>query len=152
MCPYYGSQEESLIRKSNLWWSINPELNKNLSSPHIPWKGCIYSPQVTFLIKNIKYHFDVVSVAAIDRRYGSDEIIYLKKYFETFITDEIDVIIEKITIMKLIAVAYAAKENKVDHLILGALGCGCFKNNPGIIARCFKQVFCSIAEKATSST
>lgn len=36
----------------------------------------------------------------------------------------------------------AARDNRVDVIILGAFGCGAFKNSPLIVAEAFRQVIC----------
>lgn len=36
----------------------------------------------------------------------------------------------------------AARDNKADVIILGAFGCGAFKNPPLIVAEAFRQVIC----------
>jgi uncharacterized protein (TIGR02452 family) len=132
------AQEESLARSSGLYHSISQqvrmyEYNKKLKtclySDHI-----IYSPQVPI--------------------FRDDEGSFLEiPYFASFITApavNAGAIMEneKGNIAKIIPymqrrakyVFFIAAENMCDTLVLGAWGCGVFKNNPGDIARIFYEL------------
>lgn len=37
-------------------------------------------------------------------------------------------------------ILHTARENEITHLILGAFGCGAFKNNPEVVANAYKEV------------
>lgn len=116
------AQEESLFRCSNLFDSI--------SKDHYPLKPdeCLYTENSSFF-KNFKYEYiekvelDVITIAAINmngKRMNS-EIYHL---------------FTKNKIRLMLSVAHL---NKVENLVLGAFGCGVFKNNPEYIARMFKH-------------
>lgn len=55
--------------------------------------------------------------------------------------DNLDLISDdKITKDKIRLMFYLAKKNKCENIILGAWGCGVFKNNPLDIAKLFQEV------------
>ena len=137
------AQEEELCRRSTLLYSLysftswGKELfgfSKKDKYP-IPSMGGIYSPDVCVFRDSLTYKkldnpflCSVISVAGvvhpkIDTTTGLVE----RKY--------VPVIKGKIrTILRI------AKENKHTKLVLGALGCGAFKNPPKHIAMLFKEV------------
>lgn len=154
MAPYGGSQEEYLIRRSNLYFSVNPHLNKNLENQfksmrlkegydsslpthHIPAFGTVVSKDVTFIDQAEWDQFDIISAAAPDLRKGSDESIYLKRHFNKDISKlaQGELIKHKIE-----AIFSSAIEAGITDLVLGAFGCGCFKNSPESVSKIFKEV------------
>lgn len=129
------AQEEDLFRCSTLPLAI-PQNLYPLSEGEF-----IYTNEV-YVFKNAQYEnitpikVDVVSMPAVNLNYG--------KYNKT--TDEYDdKIIEKPSnyaktmLKKIHAILSVAEQNKCDTIILGAWGCGVFKNDPVDVAHFFKS-------------
>lgn len=133
-----ATQEECLFRCSNLFETVNKK--------HYPLQDdqCIYTRDAVFF-KNARYHTidpitcDVVTIAAINLNKNSK---YDKKNEKW-----VDGIVEKnsnynwMTRHKMKLMLSLAKQNHVKVMILGAWGCGVFKNDPVDIANLFKEVF-----------
>ena len=131
-----GAQEEALCRRSTLYLTIRPGLNFH----PIPSHGAIYSPDVLVfrksdiegcvqLLPEEQWWTSVISVAAISRpdlnAAGDD---FKRK------SDREDARKRIRTVLRV-----AALERR-KNLVLGALGCGAFKNPPKVVARLFKDV------------
>lgn len=126
-----GAQEETLCRQTLLYPTIRGNLMYTLN------KGCrngcasdvmIYSPNV-YVIRDDSYDkighpfmVNIISAAAVDNRSGD-------------VTNSAKLMEERIR--KIVRLA-AARKN--DVLILGAFGCGVFKNDPNKISAIFKKV------------
>lgn len=120
------AQEECLFRCSNLF-----EISKDMYP--ISKDEFIYSKDVTF-IKDKDYNkifpisCDVITIAAVNLNTGhidNPEKIDALEY-QTLMLQKMD------TIFKI------ARENKIENIILGAWGCGVFKNDPNVVAELFK--------------
>ena len=128
-----GSQEESLFLNSSLplsLWPLRREDDNRLKDfdtriprapqPSYPYKEAtaIYSPYVT---GDQKCYFSVISIAAQDLRKRD----YTKSYDE------------ELTKQKLRSLLWVAYHHKHRHVVLGAIGCGAFKNDPKKISKIF---------------
>jgi len=127
------AQEECLARASALYpclltqnefYDIHIEEHTPLYS-HIT----IWSPEIPFF-RDEQDHLcppfkaGILTCAAPNAaRFGSDSHPVLRKTF----TDRVDMVIA------------VAAHHAVDHLILGAWGCGVFKNNPDTVAKIFQN-------------
>ena len=131
------AQEESLFRCSNLHTSITKSvypLNKY---------EAVYTKGATFF-KDFYYEtmepvvVDVVTVAAVNLNKDS--------YYDEQKQEWVDqpsrkpLWYSRMTKKKIRLMLSLAAQNNVDNLILGAWGCGVFKNKPEEIARMFKDV------------
>lgn len=122
------AQEECLFRCSNLF-----EISKDMYPLAV--NEFIYSKDVTF-IKDRDYNkvfpvsCDVITIAAVNLNQNHIDNPDKEKIegleYQTIMLGKMD------TIFKV------ARENKIDNLILGAWGCGVFKNDPNIVAELFK--------------
>lgn len=119
------AQEECLFRCSNLITMV-PESMYPLKDTE-----AIYTRDVTFF-KNFEYDMmssvmtDVVTIAAINRSNEENN-----ESFSTYVSKT------RSKIRMMIAVALF---NEVEVLILGAWGCGVFKNDPELIACLFRDI------------
>jgi uncharacterized protein (TIGR02452 family) len=153
LTPYSGSQEEYLVRRSNLAWGLDPRFkSENVHAQlrdirlqegyaddpfehHIPYFGAVISQNVTFIDKAQYDQFDVISAAAPDMRTGSDECIHIQKLGKNALTAQKQVLENKIK-----SIFDAAISNNIENLVLGAFGCGAFQNNSQMVAEIFARV------------
>jgi uncharacterized protein (TIGR02452 family) len=131
-----GAQEEALCRRSTLFMTLHGQRNFY----PIPAHGAIYSPDVLILRKSDqdncaillpseRFWTSFISVAAIVRP-------RLKRTGDDF-ADREDRKETKERIRTLFRVAvFESRKN----LVLGALGCGAFRNPPEAVAELFKEV------------
>ena len=118
------AQEECLFRCSNL--------SEVIPTSHYPLQEdeCVYTSAAVFF-KDFNYDYitpteiDVITMAAINL--NGFELTDFKQYIKTNK--------DKIRLMLSLAI-----KNEVKNIILGAWGCGVFKNNPVQIATFFKEV------------
>ena len=146
------AQEESLCRCSNLYPCIaSPRVQEEFYKYHYLKKRFFYSDRVIYtkdvtvfkddeldmLDKEKWFHVDVLTCAAP----FTAKIGYVKEAFsgsEKFKLSRTALMrIFESRIKNIISVAM---DNEADILILGAFGCGAFKNPPDIVARAFKNV------------
>lgn len=136
------AQEESLCRCSTLYPTLNREelwkkyysVNRSRHN-NLYTNACIYSPNIIICKSDEAYPVrlpedkwvtvDVITCAAPNLRYGnscdSDSIYNLHiKRAEHIIS--------------------AAIDNQAEILVLGAFGCGAFRNDPYVVARAYKNV------------
>lgn len=139
------SQEEELCRRSNLLYSLYSFTplgrmkfgfdNTKKSSYPIPNFGGIYSPCVTIYRNSIDYdtmdtprECSVISCSSvIHPKLDPSTGLMLSRY-------------ERIVKKKIREIFRIAILNNHTKLVLGAFGCGAFKNPPHHIARLFKEV------------
>lgn len=128
-----NAQEESLCKSSGLYWCLYDKQDFYKCSKHDARNGIyydkgIYSPDVP-IIKNdfgkevTRHYANFLTVAAVNR---------LKNYLE----EEYDTAMQRRCDLVLNLAAYHGQR----HLILGAFGCGVFKNNPRFVARAFARL------------
>lgn len=117
------AQEEALFRCSNLHHSISADFYPLGMNEALYTEGSIFFKDKDYnLIQPIKT--DVITIAAVN----------LNNYFPT--KEEY----EKITKQKIRLMLSVPKQNGIKTLILGAWGCGVFKNDPKIMSQFFKEV------------
>ncbi len=140
-----GAQEENLFRRTNLFRSLYQfsdlakMYNIPMSTNSYPMDrnfGGIYSPDVTVfrglekdgypLLKDF-YKVSIISVAAMNRPQIDSEG-NVAEYLVEGIKNKIR------TILRI------AEEHAHDSLVLGAFGCGAFKNPPTHIAKLFHEI------------
>jgi len=135
------AQEESICRASTLYPCLNTEyLKDNYYSYHIEKRNentdrIIYVPNVLvfktdnnilceMLSDKDWYKIDIISCAAHNQK--AYKVDYEK--------------LKTINYNKIKAIIECAVENDVDILILGALGCGAFGNDPQLVSKTFKKI------------
>jgi uncharacterized protein (TIGR02452 family) len=128
------AQEEALCTRSTLY----PSLRENFY--RIPETAAIYSPDIlifrssslTDLPKADWFFVDVISCAALK---GPDVV----KTEEGKRVYEVESDREVMT-MKVRLILQVAREKGVRRLVLGALGCGAYRNPPEEVAKIFRKV------------
>lgn len=147
------AQEECLCRCSNLYpvlhqekclrkyYDINKKHGTNLGSDAI-----IYSPNIyvfkdknyNMLPENDRFYVDIITCAAPNLRenprnqYNEDA-----SKEKIILTDEE---LYNIHIKRARNILNVAIKNEDDYLILGAFGCGAFRNKPEIVAKAYKDI------------
>jgi uncharacterized protein (TIGR02452 family) len=132
------AQEESLARSSTLYASLTAHdefyrTNKN-ARPAFYADNVLYSPGVAFFKDDVgKYldaiiQTDVITIPAVN------------KSAITNLNESIEKEIETVMKQRIRYVLAVAEKNRIDTLILGAWGCGVFKNKPVDVANYFNRV------------
>ena len=147
------AQEECICRCTTLYpalnqkkcwdhyYSINRKANTNIGSDTI-----IYTPDV-LVLKDKNYHrirkdqmfyVDVITCAAPNLREKPSNL-YNAGASKTplTLTDEE---LYNIHVQRAKRIFDVARAHDIDYLVLGAFGCGAFKNNPEIVAKAYKDV------------
>ena len=125
------AQEESLchasylynvLKKQKTYYRYNNEhKNKGMYENRL-----LYCKNILFTLRNKQKYCDVITCAAPNR-------LNLLKYHSFNEAQNNFALNERIKLIK-----YAAEDNNVDTLILGAFGCGVFKQKPNIV--CFNFI------------
>lgn len=142
-----SAQEECLCRVSTLYKCLNtPNNMKHFYNYHrrklnnIYNDDCIYTPDIKVFKKDTNnneslprdkwFNVDVITCAA-------PRLSYNKFGATVALTDKELLELHKNRLEKIVRIAVA---NKEEVLILGAFGCGAFRNNPEVVAKAFKHV------------
>jgi uncharacterized protein (TIGR02452 family) len=137
-----SAQEESLCRCSTLYPALNQKnLLVNYYNFHRSRQDslytdcCIYTPDVKVIKSDTDYperldsskffNVDVITCAAPNLRHA-DPIS--------------DAELERLHLKRGRRILDIAVENKIDCLVLGAFGCGAFRNDPQIVARVYAKL------------
>ena len=135
------AQEESLCRCSTLYSSLSqPKTIDKYYTFHIDrhnslyTDACIYSPDIVICKTDTGYpqrldekdfvKVDVITCAAPNLRNTAIES-----------SDYVNLMSSRIK-----HIFHIAHVHDIDTLVLGAFGCGAFKNNPFLVAGCFKSM------------
>ncbi len=129
------AQEEALCSESFLY-NVLKEIpnyyvnNKNKLNGGLYSDKLIYTPSVFFNRGLMTAKCNIITCAAPNMKYYFDyhKGIDTETYYR--------LLYNRITLIKQVA-----EMNNNETIILGAWGCGVFKNNPEIVARIFKEVF-----------
>lgn len=123
------AQEECLFRCSNLF-TISDELYPMATNELIYTQGASFVKDVHYnpmeIIKG-----DVITIAAPNLN---------KNHEGNVIDQEMVANYDSIMIHKLVSMLDIAALNKCDNIILGAWGCGAFKNDPNVLVALFNRV------------
>ena len=148
------AQEESLCRCSTLYPCLNTsKLWEEFYSPNriesnpLHNDDIIYTPNIIIcksddgLFRRGFYgKVDVITCAAPNLRENPSN--QYNSYQNTAVkaSSLSDSELYKIHVKRALNIINAAKDNKVDILILGAFGCGAFKNDPYVVAEAYRDV------------
>ena len=149
-----SAQEESLCRCSTLYPVLtNDELFKKYYQPNRIKKdnlhddAVIYTPDILICKNDEKYPrrltekdfvtIDILSCAAPNLREKPNNMYNLDGDHKTTVTDEE---LYDIHLQRARHILHIAKYHNIDILILGAFGCGAFRNNPYVVAKAYRDV------------
>lgn len=130
------AQEEAICHESALYNILaNERFQKEFYGPNhsrlnrgLYFSNMIYTPNVPFLADDKVIKADVITCAAPNRG------VALR--YKRATDDEVSMIME----YRIKAILSSAYENNIKYLILGAYGCGVFKNKPEVVAKIFKDL------------
>jgi uncharacterized protein (TIGR02452 family) len=145
-----SAQEECICRVSTLYPCLMaPQLKEAFYDPHRKSRNAlhnddiIYTPNVV-VIKDDDYNMlaetfmvDIISCAAPNLREKPNNAYNSGDGKKVEISDADLLVLHEKRARKIFASAVA---NKVEVLVLGAFGCGAFKNNPQVVAQAYKNV------------
>ena len=149
-----SAQEEALCRCSTLYPVIQTkELYNKYYGPNrrarnnLHDDAVIYTPDIVICKTDTKYpvrlsekefvKVDVLSCAAPNLREQPSNLYNLDNSESVNISDEE---LYKIHLRRAKHILYIAKYHHIDVLVLGAFGCGAFRNNPEVVAKAYKDV------------
>lgn len=130
-----GAQEESLFRRSNYFLSLDRKMYPLFAN------DCIYSPEITVFRKSEADNWDIY---ANNKFYKLDfivcpglkyPVIEYKNGQKKLRDDDVKILQNKIR--HILQIAY---KHGHDTVILGALGCGAWKNPPYHVAEIFRDI------------
>ena len=147
------AQEECLCRCSNLYltlyqekcireyYNINKKHMSNLGSDAIIYSRNVYvfkDKDYNMLPVKDRFYVDVLTCAAPNLRENP------RNQYNTDASEEkltlTDEELYNIHVKRARNILNVAVKNEDDYLILGAFGCGAFRNNPEIVAKAYKDV------------
>ena len=147
------AQEECLCRCSNLYltlyqekcireyYNINKKYMSNLGSDAIIYSRNVYvfkDKDYNMLPVKDRFYVDVLTCAAPNLRENPRNQYNSNASEEKLtLTDEE---LYNIHVKRARNILNVAVKNEDDYLILGAFGCGAFRNNPEIVAKAYKDV------------
>lgn len=146
-----SAQEECLCRCSTLYpalnqkkcwdkyYNINRAANSNLGSDTIIYtQDVLVFKDKDYKYLNDKFCVDVITCAAPNLRdKPNNSYNNGASKNQLTLTDEE---LYNIHVNRAKRIFEVANKNCVDYLVLGAFGCGAFKNNPEIVAKAYKDV------------
>lgn len=132
------AQEESLARSSSLYPSLMAHpayyaANRRAGDTFYN-SNLIYSPQVVFFVNDAGQYLD---------EYKTADVITMpavNKGALSVLDDDVQRRIDEVMMERIRYVLAVSEQHHVDTLILGAWGCGVFRNHPEDIARNFRDV------------
>lgn len=147
-----SAQEECLCRVSTLYDCLtDADMFAKFYQPHrdelnaLHNDDIIYTPDVLVLKndnyqpydKSDRFKVDVITCAAPNLREYNVDMFNIDKPLEKPISDEE---LKAIHIKRARQILSVAASKGVDVLILGAFGCGVFRNSPKVVAEAYKEV------------
>lgn len=127
---HYSTLYNVLVEKQDFYAQNKKALNKGLYMNRI-----LYTPDILFFDEEDIVEADVITCAAPN--WGA----YYRNSFTGNNLKELESKNRSILSSRMEAIREIALENKTDVLILGAWGCGVFKQNPYIVSELFNEIF-----------
>lgn len=135
------AQEECLCRCSTLYPCLDTEyLFENYYQMHRNLKeltytdACIYTPDITVIKTDTKYPENMPE----NEWYNVDVLTCPAPNVSTIRISDMELL--KIHRRRGRHIISIAVENNIDVLVLGAFGCGAFRNNPELVAKAYKEI------------
>ena len=133
--PHHAGLKETLEYAKKLRTPNKEELLYS-EEPFIPENGCLYIPGTKYrIVRNVNSFLTVPTICAAAPDYsvgGKGAPIHQRSDFEPY---------RQLMKDKIRSILFAARINNHQSLILGALGCEAFANEPDYVAQFFKEVF-----------
>lgn len=150
-----NAQEECICRCSTLYPCLTQESSvEHFFVPHKKMKNpihnddIIFTPKVTvfksdtnlpkLLPEDLWYEVDVISCAAPNLRKRPSNKYNAGDGAESVTLSDED--LYRLHVKRACRILDVAAMKQVDTIILGAFGCGAFRNNPGVVAKAYKDV------------
>jgi len=123
----------------------------DLPTHHIPKLGCVYHESVP-IIRDSKFNLlekpwfiDIVAAGAVDlrdhkKKSGRNRYDEKKDYIDSKTGQLMQDKFNNDTMVKIRMILACAVMTRHETVLLGALGCGAFLNDPNVVANLFKQV------------
>lgn len=149
------AQEEDLFRCSTLPWALGPRRSDPNFYPinnHVVGQyNAIYTPDIHIYRKSWSYDFmteaqvrkykvSACSVAALNCNDPRDAAYFVDQVSCAFTLEG-----DRATTARLLKMFEMAKDHQVDSLVLGAFGCGVFRNNPRSIVAKYNVIMATYA-------
>ena len=150
-----SAQEECICRCSTLYPCLNTEMMWNLFyQPHrdksnaLHNNDCIYTPDICVFKSDIDFpellsekswwNVNIITCAAPKFRERHEDFVLFgdKHYPEKLMLSDLELLLTE----RIRRIFEVAASNGNDVLVLGAFGCGAFKNPPEIVAKVFNTV------------
>ena len=149
-----SAQEECLCRTSTLFPVLNTkylfdhyyQVNRN-KKDNIHTDDVIYIPDIVIcksdtknpirLEEKVFLKVDVLSAAAPNLRENPNNIYNQDNNQRTILSDDE---LFNIHLNRAKHILHIASYHNIDVLVLGAFGCGAFRNNPTVVAKAYKEV------------
>ncbi len=130
-CVNYGSgaQEESLFRRTNYWKTLTMDLYP------ITEEQAIYSPQVCVFRASEQNNWNIYKKPKYLDFIACPGLKFPNTKSDMLENDDIKKLEHKIEL-----ILQVAHKTSHDSIVLGALGCGAWKNPPEHVAKIFRQV------------
>lgn len=123
------AQEECLFRCSNLFHVISKDFYPLKENEALYTKDAVFIKDKNYnLIQPVK--LDVITIAAVNLNIGGSHDLKFQntKEYESLMMNKIRLMLS------------LPSKNNCENIILGAWGCGVFKNNPSVVANFFRRV------------
>lgn len=142
------AQEESICRCTTLYPVLNSECCAdwyNFNNSHREHsKGYIYIPDVTVIKKD--GDSDNEEILSADERFKVDVIVSAAPNLAVFGSKMTNKVLLEIHKLKARQILSEAENHGVTSLVLGAFGCGVFRNDPEVVAKAYREVIPEFAE------
>lgn len=138
-----GAQEESLCRTSTLFAAINvPEMHKVFYDPHFRLDDTYANDDAIFTPGVVVFKTDEYKpkMRPEDEWFSVDVITCAAPCLGWECKDISDENLFKLHVSRARQILSIAAENGAEAVVLGAFGCGAFRNPPSVVARAYKKV------------